>query len=60
MRRDCRLVLARPPFIAAPFGDEIVRRMPNASLREVDGPHLLLQSNPAACAAAIREFVDVP
>ncbi len=44
-------------LIGDALGDEIVGQIPNATLREVDGPHLLLQAKPAECAVLIREFV---
>jgi pimeloyl-ACP methyl ester carboxylesterase len=31
--------------------------LPEARLAEIDGPHLLLQSHPAECAAAVLEFM---
>jgi pimeloyl-[acyl-carrier protein] methyl ester esterase len=35
----------------------IQRTLPQAQLLEIDGPHLLLQTRPAACAAAILKFM---
>ncbi len=36
---------------------ELVQGLPNATVREVDAPHVLLQSRPEECAAAIRSFI---
>lgn len=49
---------AHDRLIDVALGDDVVRKLPNAILREIDGPHLLLQSKPTECAAAIREFVE--
>ena len=35
----------------------IMNALPGARLAELDGPHLLLQSHPAECAAAVLEFM---
>jgi pimeloyl-ACP methyl ester carboxylesterase len=35
----------------------MVDGLPRARLAEIDGPHLLLQSRPAECAAAVLEFM---
>ena len=35
----------------------IVKTLPGAQLVEVDGPHLLLQTRPAECAAIVLEFM---
>jgi len=35
----------------------ILRTLPGARLIEIDGPHLLLQTRPAECAAAVLEFM---
>ncbi|MGA2777282.1 MAG: alpha/beta hydrolase [Steroidobacteraceae bacterium] len=35
----------------------IRQHLPQAELIEIDGPHLLLQSRPSQCAAAISQFV---
>jgi pimeloyl-ACP methyl ester carboxylesterase len=35
----------------------ILETAPHAQLVEVDGPHLLLQTRPAECAAAVIRFV---
>jgi len=39
------------------FGEEILGRLPNATLRDVHGPHLLLQAKPTECADLILSFV---
>lgn len=36
---------------------ELTRALPRVSVRRIDGPHLLLQSRPAQCAAAITRFL---
>jgi pimeloyl-ACP methyl ester carboxylesterase len=38
--------------------EHILRTLPTAALAEIGGPHLLLQSRPAECAAAIRQFMQ--
>jgi pimeloyl-ACP methyl ester carboxylesterase len=35
----------------------VVRTLPAARLVEIDGPHLLLQTRPAECAAVVLEFM---
>jgi hypothetical protein len=35
----------------------MVDGLPGARLAEFDGPHLLLQTRPAECAAAVLEFM---
>src|SRR3984893_1523215 len=35
----------------------ILRTLPGAQLVEIDGPHLLLQTRPAECAAIVLEFM---
>ena len=36
----------------------ILPMLPEARLVEIDGPHLLLQTRPAECAAAVQEFMQ--
>ncbi|MDR2837285.1 MAG: lysophospholipase [Azonexus sp.] len=63
---------ARLPEIAAPLlylrasadhllpraaGEQITKAAPNAILREITGPHFLLQAKAAECAAQISEFI---
>src|SRR3984957_5204277 len=36
----------------------VVRTLPAARLVEIDGPHLLLQTRPAECAAVVLEFMS--
>jgi len=38
--------------------EHILRTLPTAALAEIGGPHLLLQSRPAECAAAVRRFME--
>ncbi len=35
----------------------LAQRLPDSRLMEIDGPHLLLQTRPAQCAAAVLEFL---
>jgi pimeloyl-ACP methyl ester carboxylesterase len=35
----------------------ILKTLPVAQLVEIDGPHLLLQTRPAECAAIVLEFM---
>jgi len=35
----------------------ILKTLPAARLVEIDGPHLLLQTRPAECAAIVLEFM---
>ena len=37
--------------------DEIVRLAPHVKVVQIEGPHLLLQCAPKACAAVLRDFV---
>jgi pimeloyl-[acyl-carrier protein] methyl ester esterase len=37
---------------------DMLRTLPSARHIEIDGPHLLLQTRPAECAAAVIEFVN--
>lgn len=37
--------------------EHIVHHLPRAELVEIEGPHLLLQSRPNQCAAAVTQFV---
>jgi pimeloyl-[acyl-carrier protein] methyl ester esterase len=45
-------------LIDGALGDDLGRGLPNAIVREIAGPHLLLQSKPVECAAAIHEFLE--
>ena len=38
--------------------DELERHLPNTERVRIAGPHLILQANPGACAAAIGEFIN--
>jgi pimeloyl-ACP methyl ester carboxylesterase len=59
--------LTLPVLILAARRDRIVPRgatrrlaaaLPTAEFAEIDGPHLLLQSRPLECAAAVARFID--
>jgi pimeloyl-ACP methyl ester carboxylesterase len=39
---------------------QLIEALPGAIVRDIDGPHLLLQSRPRECAQAIDEFVTTP
>jgi pimeloyl-ACP methyl ester carboxylesterase len=36
----------------------ILKTLPGALLAEIDGPHLLLQTRPAECAAVVLKFMQ--
>jgi pimeloyl-ACP methyl ester carboxylesterase len=69
---DATNALARvrsPMLVMRASGDHVVpraasehtlRTLPAAELIEIDGPHLLLQTRPAECAAAVLRFVRSP
>jgi pimeloyl-ACP methyl ester carboxylesterase len=38
--------------------DEMLRIQPNIRVVEIDGPHLLLQREPAKCFEAINRFLE--
>jgi len=48
--------ISRDPLIGG-VREEILGRLPNATLRDVHGPHLLLQAKPTECADLILSFV---
>lgn len=65
VRALCRNIRT-PTLILRATGDRLVSRslgkqladsLPGATVRDVDGPHLLLQSRPKECARLIDEFV---
>ena len=37
---------------------EILRHLPTLEMADIPGPHLALATNPSACWAAIRQFMD--
>jgi pimeloyl-[acyl-carrier protein] methyl ester esterase len=51
------LAASRDRVIPAGAARWMLRALPHARLVRIDGPHLLLQTRPAACAAAVLEFV---
>jgi pimeloyl-ACP methyl ester carboxylesterase len=48
---------AQDLVIPASATEWILKCAPLAHLVEIDGPHLLLQSRPAECAAVVMEFL---
>ena len=45
-------------IVSSRLSRELTSQLPNVRVTEIDGPHLLLQSRPAECAAAIMSFVS--
>ena len=43
----------RDRIVSARLSNALTSQLPNVSIAEIDGPHLLLQTRPRACAAAI-------
>jgi pimeloyl-ACP methyl ester carboxylesterase len=52
------LKAARDRVIPAAASRRILSAQPGAELAEIQGPHLLLQTRPAECAAAVLRFID--
>lgn len=46
-------------IVSSRLGGELTSRLPNVTVKEIDGPHLLLQTRPRECAAAITTFIRV-
>jgi pimeloyl-ACP methyl ester carboxylesterase len=65
VRNEMRLVRVPTIYLQATedhlvherFADEYLEHAPLARVELIEGPHLLLQANPQACANAIRDFV---
>jgi pimeloyl-ACP methyl ester carboxylesterase len=64
--RDCLGRITHPALILYGLGDRILPRsaanslaaaVPNAELAPIEGPHLLLQSTPLECAAAVSRWL---
>jgi pimeloyl-ACP methyl ester carboxylesterase len=53
----CVLRATRDRVISLRATLSIMQTLPSARLVEIDGPHLLLQSRPAECAAIVEEFM---
>lgn len=47
----------RDRIVDARLSREVTGLLPNVTVRQVEGPHLLLQSRPAECVAAISGFL---
>jgi pimeloyl-ACP methyl ester carboxylesterase len=45
-------------IVSSRLSRELTSQLPNVRVTEIDGPHLLLQSRPIECAAAIVSFVS--
>ena len=48
---------SRDRVVRRRFVSGLAERLPGATLRDIDGPHLLLQAAPERCAGEIRAFV---
>jgi pimeloyl-ACP methyl ester carboxylesterase len=46
----------RDRIVGARLSTALTSQLPNISITEIDGPHLLLQTRPRECAAAISNF----
>jgi pimeloyl-ACP methyl ester carboxylesterase len=46
----------RDRIVGARLSNALTSHLPNVSIAEIDGPHLLLQTRPRECAAAIVDF----
>ncbi len=44
--------------ISQTLTEQLVQALPNVIIKEIDGPHLLLQTKPQQCAAAIIDFLN--
>jgi pimeloyl-[acyl-carrier protein] methyl ester esterase len=49
---------SRDRIVGRRLGQRLINGLKSVEVKEIDGPHLLLQARPRECAAAIREFVD--
>ena len=45
-------------IVSSRLSRELTSQLPNVTITEIDGPHLLLQTRPRECAAAIATFVQ--
>ena len=43
--------------VSSRLSRELTLQLPNVTVTEIDGPHLLLQTRPRECASAINEFI---
>lgn len=48
---------SRDRIVGSGLGRELTSQLPNATVVEIEGPHLLLQTRPHECAAAMMSFV---
>lgn len=44
-------------IVSARLSRELTSQLPNVTVAEINGPHLLLQARPSECAAAITTFI---
>lgn len=51
------LQATRDRIVSARMSRELTGLLPRVMVRQIDGPHLLLQSRSAECAAAISDFI---
>ena len=47
----------RDRIVGARLTNTLTSQLPNISITEIDGPHLLMQTRPRECAAAVLDFV---
>jgi pimeloyl-ACP methyl ester carboxylesterase len=45
-------------IVGARLSHALTSQLPNIAITEIDGPHLLLQTRPRECAAAVLEFIS--
>jgi pimeloyl-[acyl-carrier protein] methyl ester esterase len=49
---------SRDRIVGARLSGALTSHLPNVSITEIDGPHLLLQTRPRECAAAVLNFIS--
>ena len=47
-------------IVSSALSAALINALPHATVRDIDGPHLLLQSRPSQCAVAIADFLTEP
>ncbi|WP_161830311.1 alpha/beta fold hydrolase [Steroidobacter agaridevorans] len=51
------LQATRDRIVSDRLSRQLTQALPRATVQQIDGPHLLLQSRPAECATAIKRFL---
>ena len=46
-------------IVSCALSEALIEALPHATVKDLDGPHLLLQSRPGQCAVAIADFLGV-